>query len=355
MNKIGIISMQRVNNYGSFMQAYCLKQIIKNALSEEVEFIDYRKEKPVVESNNIDKIKYDSIFEKIHVKYIGLKFTILNKYKWLPKYLNVKKINHNKTKNIIIGSDEVFNCTQSSDKVGFSRELFGKGFDNSNVISYAASFGFTTEERLKKYKIVNEVRDLLNNFSAISVRDENSKKIVYNLTKKHPEKNLDPVLIEDIKQMAKGKVRYKKYLILYSYSARISKEEANDIKKYAKDHRYKIVSIGAYQHCADVNLVIDPFSVLNYFKNAECIITDTFHGTIFAAKFNKKFITLVRETNTNKLKDLLKEIKLESREVKDFKNIDEAMNQPIDYKSFEDVIKKEKDKTYKYLQENIII
>ena len=34
-----------------------------------------------------------SLFEKLHVKYTGFKFTILNKYKWLPKYLNVKEIN----------------------------------------------------------------------------------------------------------------------------------------------------------------------------------------------------------------------------------------------------------------------
>lgn len=355
MNKIGIMSMQRISNYGSFMQSYFLSETLEEIFKDEIGFVDYRVEKPIVESKSIDKLNYSSFLEKLHVKYIGFKYKMLNKYIWLPKYLNVKKINYAKPQNLIIGSDEVFNCTQSSPKVGFSRELFGKGFENSNVISYAASFGFTTEERLLKYNIYDEVQELLKNFKAISVRDDNSKEIVTKLTGNSPEKNVDPVVIGDIERYVKGKVKYKKYVILYAYSARISPEEANDIKKYAKVKGYKIISIGAYQKCADANLVIDPFKVLNYFKNAECIITDTFHGTIFSAKFHKKFITLVRETNKNKLGDLLKTLKLESREVKNFKNIEKMMEKTIDYTRFDEVVDSERKKTYMYLKENIII
>lgn len=355
MNKIGILSMQRICNYGSFMQAYCLKKIVKDSLNEDVEFIDYRVEKPIAEIDNVDRYLYYSLSDKLHIKYTGLKFRILNKYKWLPKYLNIKQTNYSRPKNIIIGSDEVFNCTQSSTKVGYSKELFGYGFDDSNVISYAASFGFTTIDRLKKYKIKDEVGNLLKSFKAISVRDSNSREIVKELTGKEPSKNLDPVLLIDINKFASGKVKYDKYIVLYAYSGRINPSEAKDIRKYADSMGCKIVSLGSYQKCADANLIVDPFTVLNYFKNAECIITDTFHGTIFASKFHKKFITLVRETNRNKLGDLLKDIRMDSREVKNFKDIGKVMNQEIDYSEFEKVIEKEKNKTYKYLQENIII
>ena len=40
--KIGIISMQRIINYGSFLQAYGLKKMIESVSKSEVEFIDYR-------------------------------------------------------------------------------------------------------------------------------------------------------------------------------------------------------------------------------------------------------------------------------------------------------------------------
>ena len=45
--KIGILSMQRVPNYGSFLQAYSLRNILVK-LGHEVVFIDYKEEKPVV-------------------------------------------------------------------------------------------------------------------------------------------------------------------------------------------------------------------------------------------------------------------------------------------------------------------
>lgn len=353
MSKIGIMSMQRVNNYGSFMQAYCLKKIIKDIFSEDAEFIDYIREPVVVNSNNIDILKYPTFYARLYVKYMGFKFTMLNKFIWLPRYLNIKKINHNQPDNLIIGSDEVFNCTQASKKVGFSRNLFGKGYEDSNIISYAASFGFTNIGRLKKYKIYDEVKSLMNNFSSISIRDTNSESIIKELTGKKPVKSLDPVLVENLEPFAKGRIEKKKYLILYSYALRINKEEAKCIMEYAKSKKLKIISLGSYQECADRNLIINPFRVLNFFKNAECIITDTFHGTIFAAKFHKKFITLVRNTNSEKLMDLLKTLKLEERRVNDFNTIDKSMEKKFDFTEFDSIIQQERKNTIKYLKENI--
>ena len=40
--KIGIMSMQRIINYGSFLQAYGLKKMIESISKSEVEFVDYR-------------------------------------------------------------------------------------------------------------------------------------------------------------------------------------------------------------------------------------------------------------------------------------------------------------------------
>lgn len=41
MKKVGIMSMQRIINYGSFLQAYGLKKVIEG-LGYEVEFVDYQ-------------------------------------------------------------------------------------------------------------------------------------------------------------------------------------------------------------------------------------------------------------------------------------------------------------------------
>ena len=50
MKKVGILSMQRINNYGSFLQAYGLKSMIES-LGYETEFVDYHIEKSLIEKN----------------------------------------------------------------------------------------------------------------------------------------------------------------------------------------------------------------------------------------------------------------------------------------------------------------
>ena len=61
MSKVGILSMQRIKNYGSFLQAYALKTLVEN-LGHEVQFVDYYVEKPVIEMVNNTK---HSSFSKI--------------------------------------------------------------------------------------------------------------------------------------------------------------------------------------------------------------------------------------------------------------------------------------------------
>lgn len=76
--------MQRVNNYGSFWQAYCLKQIIENDLesfhSNTVEFIDIipgkedtrTKFKPSFSLEKLKKIPY-YIHQKKKKKYLQIR------------------------------------------------------------------------------------------------------------------------------------------------------------------------------------------------------------------------------------------------------------------------------------------
>ena len=67
MSKVGILSMQRIKNYGSFLQAYGLKNVIEE-LGHEVEFVDYHVGKPVIveEKKNgkiqkrLEVFKYDA-------------------------------------------------------------------------------------------------------------------------------------------------------------------------------------------------------------------------------------------------------------------------------------------------------
>lgn len=162
MKKVGIMSMQRIANYGSFLQAYALKQLIEE-LGCKVEFVDYHVGEPVVKDGADSGNKYVRKLKKgletfqyqaplsHKLAFIQYKRTFADKY--MPLLGITDEMNYNPTLDcLVIGSDEVFNCIQKNSNVGFSTELFGKDNHADRLITYAASFGNTTLEKLRKYK-----------------------------------------------------------------------------------------------------------------------------------------------------------------------------------------------------------
>ncbi len=356
MKKVGIMSMQRIVNYGSFLQAYGLKKMIES-LGNNVQFVDYEYEEPVTlykKKKFYDKVKNNiNIIDALKRKSFSKKFrSKYNKYIESMGIRNEKNIRP-KIDFLVIGSDEVFNCMQGF-PVGYSRELFGKNYENIDVISYAASFGYTKIEMLEENNVLDEISQMLSKMKSISVRDENSFNIVKKLTQKEPVIHLDPVLVADFEDEVKDNVKMNNYIVLYAYPNRITKTEAEYIKKFAKKHNKKIISLGFYQRIADENLIVSPFEALEYIKKADYVITDTFHGTIFSIKMNTNFCTLIRDSNRNKLYYLLKKLKKESQIVNKIDDIEELYNKEIDFLETKKIIIEEKEKTINYLKENLI-
>ena len=372
MRKVGIMSMQRIANYGSFLQAYALKQLIEE-VGCNVEFVDYHVGAPVIAENADSKNKVVRKIEKgletfryraplAHkLSFIRYKQSFARKY--MPLLGIADEMNYNPTVDcLVIGSDEVFNCIQKNSNVGYSPELFGKNNHAKKLITYAASFGNTTLKKLEKYKKANEVGALLKKFDAISVRDANSGTIVEQLTGKEPVYNLDPVLTYDymnccdkIPQVQTNE----KYLILYAYAGRISNDEADWIAAYAKKKNLKVYAIGGIQKCADRFVDCSPFEVLAYFRNAEEVITDTFHGSIFSVITHRPFTTLIRKSvgnsygNEEKLSDLLKRLGLANRmttKIEDTENINEKT---IDYAKVDELLKAHREVAKEYLRKNL--
>lgn len=356
--KIGILSMQEVKNYGSFLQAFSLKSNIE-ALGHQCEFMN------IVPGELLGDYKI-SKFHKIHLlieRLWGWNFVKRFKYiyqfqsrfskKFLPE-LGVKQgVTTEHFDTIVIGSDEVFNCAQKT-WFGFSKQLFGEGLNANKVITYAASFGATTVPKLEKLGIKDTVAKLLKNLNKISVRDANSMSVVEELTGAVPNKNVDPVLIYDYTKHMPSSVDLKDYMIVYTYPGRITdKNEIKAIRAYAKNKGLKLVSIGHYFPWCDMTIVPHPFEVLAYFKNATCVVTDTFHGSVFSIKFNKQFCTIVRGMNSNKLTHLLEQFGLSGRIANDVSKLPSIMDTPIDYEPVNSKIAEEKKRSIAYLKENL--
>lgn len=372
MSKVGIMSMQRIANYGSFLQAFALKQLIEN-LGHSVEFVDYHVCPPLVKDNVDNANKYlrkiKKGFETFRYEaplshklaFIQYKQSFLKKY--MPLLGVSDEMNYNPALDcLVIGSDEVFNCIQKNSNVGYSPELFGKDNKAGKLITYAASFGNTTLKKLDRYGKTEEIKNLLNEFDALSVRDMNSGKIVETLTDKKVVYHLDPVLIYDFMHCCDKIPQVQiseRYLILYAYSGRISNAEAEWISKYAKRKKLKVYTIGGIQKCADKFVDCSPFDVLAYFRNAEEVITDTFHGTIFSIITHRPFTTVVRKSvgngygNEEKLSDLLERMKLSSRMTTRIDDAEKINKNMIDFEAVEGILQKQRDAAKEYLRKNI--
>lgn len=329
--KVGILSMQRVINYGSFLQAYALKQLLLQNGADEVYFIDIEKgrELPGFEYSK-NQSKWHKLKRLLQIIFTGLLFQKIRDKKFTKSLkksiedcfpiLELDKPAPKEFDLVVIGSDEVFNCCQRA-PWGYTLQLYGRVLNAKKVVSYAGSFGHTRYEQLVQLGIDKEIGETLKTMSAISVRDQNSYDIVEKLTGIKAEMHLDPVLIYGYeKEIAERKVNYpEKYMVVYSYQGRINdKREIKEIVSFAKEQKLKLISIFCrYDWCDEAIIPETPFDVLGWFKGAEYVVTDTFHGTIFSIITGRMFVTLVRKTgrvtNGEKISSLLRQLGLEER------------------------------------------
>ena len=365
--------MQRIRNYGSSLQGYALKCLIEGVEDEAaVSFVDYRPGEVLVkqEATGPAKSGLARTLSKIS-EYSAVDANIVDRFRFLnhkriyeSRYLPLMGIptapNHDQDVDVlVIGSDEVFNCVQSNTNVGYSRDLFGHESPAGAVVSYAASFGNTTLKRIDDFGIRGDLEEDFARFAAISVRDRNSASIVEALTGHSPSVNVDPALAYDFMhreaRVPANRQHAGKYVLVYGYSGRLNSDENAALTAYARGIGAKILCIGGVQGCCDKFIDCNPFELLAYFRDAESIVTDTFHGTIFSLINNKPFGTIVRPStshgygNEEKLGFLLETFGVTSQRVSDLTSISETLRNPIDYDAVEARLTRERSKTLDYL------
>ena len=119
-------------------------------------------------------------------------------------------------------------------------------------------------------------------------------------------------------------------------------------------------SVSGEMDFCDEHFKGDPFEGLDLYRNADYVITDTFHGSIFSVINRKKFITLIRESkgssygNQEKLQDLLYRLGLQSRAFSHGDGVlSDKLLPDINYDKVFEVIEKEREHTMKYLREHL--
>lgn len=351
--KVGILSMQRILNYGSFLQALSLKiQFEKRGHS--VYFIDIEPGRTITPfkqgygdiSKKIDKY----FFKRIENYFFTKKMASIHKSD-ICSYLDInKKLPEEELFDLaVIGSDEVFNATIPS-PWGFTTQLFGRVKNARTIVTYAASCGSTTTKKVQELHIDNEIKQYLQSVKCISVRDHNTYEFVKSLVGYESDINVDPVFLSNFDRFIPKIKIHKPFMLIYAYGNRINDEsEIYSIKRYAKNHGLEILCVGMQQRWCKHNITANAFELLAYIKQAQCIVTDTFHGTVFSIKYNKQFIAFLRDSNIQKLGDLLNLFNLSNRAIKDLSSFDKILNTEIDYCKVNNTILAEQVKSEKYI------
>ena len=218
---------------------------------------------------------------------------------------------------------------------------------------------------MKKFYILSDehgnlkaVQEGLKKFVDLSARDENTAQIIEKLTGRVPTMVCDPVLLYDFKDTkVKMKIPKKKYMVIYAYDFNITdEEEVKAIKQYAKEKGLITVSPGTYHKWCDKNISCNALEWVEIFKNAECVVTDTFHGTITSIITNKPMAVLIRnKLNSNKMIDLLDRCNISNRRLKEIskKELDKVFSQKINFKQVNERVQELRKNGENYLKKAI--
>lgn len=332
--KIGIVTFFGTN-FGAILQCYALQKLL-TSLGYDVKVINrgWGKEfaKLPTLKQKVKNILFPNRFENFQKKYIRFTSLVTN---------NKELIDLNdKFDVIIVGSDQVWN-SDCIEEMGFYYYL---DWVKSNIkkYAYAVSFGKDTFDTTD-YN-VSYINSILKTYCKISVRERSGIKICNDIFNIDAVCLLDPTLLltkcDYEKFLPKRKTKFK-YICKYILDDECEKNQLIDgisqnlnlrvIDNYPSNiNRYKAWFSKKYRYPSVIEW-------LQNIHNAEYVITDSYHGTIFSIIFNKKFISINnKKRGSTRFQNLLETLgisyKLIDINVEDssFKFID-LLQSPIDY------------------------
>ena len=366
MKKAGIITHYNVHNHGAHLQLFALIQELKK-LGYNAQALQFQKNYDFMGGAAAGK-KYNISLRSIPTY---LKYTVQNGVDRTAYNIKKREILSDFRKKhdvvgayyseatdidlVVIGSDEIFSI-----EAGPNPWYYGIGVPCKNQVSYAASFGPTTLEMINEHNMDAMVAAGINNIKAITVRDQNSADIVKHFSGKNVPIVCDPVLLHDFSRLfSKEKVeRFRqahpeKYCIVYSYDYDMNDDATvSAIRKYAVKRGLKVYSLGYFHKWCDENPNVSPLELFLWFRCADMVFTDTFHGSVISLSTEAQFISLIRN-NQNKLAFLLKQYGVSERIVNDFAKIEEKANSPIDYTIVEITVQQIRERSFRVLKEFI--
>lgn len=378
--KIGILTQPLIGNHGGILQNYALQVILRD-LGHDVYTIDrdypqkslYKKTGSVLKrtfqwffNRNIYIRSWQTENEKNIISKNAQDFVdkYIHKTKRIVTTRELKKIHQQyKFDAYIVGSDQVWRPKYSPCLINYFLDFLQN--DNSvKKISYAASFGVDYWEFTKKQTV--ECRRLIKTFNAISVRENSGIHLCKEYLKVSAIRLLDPTmllqkdsyvqLVEECNTpLSKGNM-----LIYFLDKTKEKQMLANRISKSKKLIPFDVMPeeyFNLNNRKQDINNCVFPpvTKWIRAFMDAEFIITDSYHGTIFSIIFGKSFLTIGNsQRGMTRFETLLSTFSLQHRLIFDTEiNLDTILDNNINYEVVYEILNKEKGKCLNFINDNL--
>lgn len=314
MKSIGIITIHKIYNYGSALQAYALQKACED-LGYKVEIIDYNYPNQA-HSNNKYTVRGAQPNEPRWIKMLyaldlirqhrGIS-AFVGKYQHLsPKQYDspeILKADAPQYDVYITGSDQLWNPRHCNGDPAFMLHFAPNG---ALKISYAAS--------ISANKLPDELhplyKELLSRYEHIAVRENSGVQVIKEITGKDATVVLDPTLLlnkEQWNEIASPKRQFKKkyilcYFLNYTFNAF---PYVDELAQYMQIQTgYEIVRVARPPHHLFTphtyyKVGASPEEFLALVRDAEMVLTTSFHGTAFAVNYGKPVFTVVQERNAS--------------------------------------------------------
>jgi len=356
--KIKTITFHYAHNYGAVLQAYALQNTLLS-LGHENKIIDYKQKKMHVfvkygwkSNNNIITATIINILVLVRYREHKMRFykfeDFINNYLILTKHYKSYeelKLNPPDADVYLVGSDQVWNIYQEKIRSEVSFLKFGD--ENIKRMSYAASMG-TCDLSVEQKKLFG---NLITNMDKISVREKEACDFIMNNYGIKSEVHLDPVFLLKKDQWAGLAIEpsfRNKYILCYPLSFTPLLNET--IKKIKGLTGYEVIVLTANireKVIGDIYIRnAGPRELLGLIKDAQIVLTSSFHGLAFSIIFEKNFYVfpLVFQSRINNILDLLE---LSEQQVSTLENVN---LKSINYEKTNTILSGEISKSIDYLQ-----
>lgn len=364
MKRTATITWISYYNYGTYLQAYALQQVIKSLGYENCVLDD----KGIVKEDGIDiktGIK-NFLFYITSNRFRKYYQSQKKSYKEYDRFKNNHIVLENNISDVsylnkkydvfICGSDQIWN---PNFLILPKNKYYFADFVSNHKISYAPSIGVYNVPVAYEKEFIR----LISTFNKLSAREPEGRDEIQKLISKEITLVVDPTLLlkkeEWEKLIPSYNVTQEKYILAYFLTQ--NSTYINAVQDFAKKRGYKLKMFfnnKDYINIADELITAGPIEFLESIKNAEFVFTDSFHGSIFSAIFNIQFVTFLRFKGNNKgqnsrVENLLSMMNLSDRLIseKNISNIEHLSE--INFKEVKTLLNPHIEASLNYLKESI--